>query len=169
VGPLAFPKEALVAQKFPFDEHTRVSLVTAITDIDAPTVAELNAGTDITCHLTKDGLNPGGTTNAVDSAGLCSRVDSQVAGSVGYSFTLRGFRYADSDSFWTLANHGDATHVVVRRGDAHDDAWAAADKVEVYKVQMGEPIPAPSAANTLQTFELALFVEDAELKATVAA
>ena len=155
-------------QKYPFDEHTRVSLVTSITNIAAPTVAQLNAGTDITSHLTKDGLNPGGSTNGVDSAGLDSRVDSQVAGSVGYQMVLRGFRYSDSDSFWNLANWGDVTHVVVRRGPAHDAAWAAAQKVEVYKVEMGEPIPTPSATNTLQTFELSCFVEDVNLKATVA-
>lgn len=158
-----------MSQKYPFEEYTRVSLVTSISNISAPTVAELNAGTDITCDLTKDGLNPGGSTNGVDSAGLCSRVDSQVAGSVGYSMALKGFRYSDSDSFWTLANWGDVSHVVVRRGAAYDDAWAASDAVEVYKIQMGEPIPAASAANTLQTFDLSCFVESADLKAVVAA
>jgi hypothetical protein len=59
--------------------------------------------------------------------------------------------------------------VVVRRGAAYDQAWAAADKVEVYKVQMGEPVPAASASNAMQTFELSMFVDSAELKATVAA
>ena len=67
-----------MAQKYPFEEYTRVVLVTSIANISAPTVAEVAAGTVITCDLTKDGLNPGGTTNSVDSAGLCSRVDSQL-------------------------------------------------------------------------------------------
>lgn len=158
-----------MAQKYPFEEYTRVVLVTSIANISAPTVAEIAAGTVITCDLTKDGLNPGGTTNSVDSAGLCSRVDSQVAGSVGYSMMLKGFRYSDTDSFWNLANWGDASHIVVRRGQDYSDAVVATDKVEVYTIQMGEPIPAASAANTLQTFELACFVDAADLKAVVAA
>ena len=57
-----------MAQKYPFEEYTRVVLVTSIANISAPTVAEVAAGTVITCDLTKDGFNPGGTTNSVDSA-----------------------------------------------------------------------------------------------------
>ena len=156
-----------MATKFPFEEYTRVSLVTTVSNLSGPSTAELNGGTDITCFLTKDGLNPGGSTNGVDSGSLCNRVDSQVAGSVSYSFTLRGFRFSDSDDFWDACSWGHNTHVVVRRGPAYDAAWANGQDVEVYKVQMGEKIPAASAANTMQTFEVSLFVEDAELDAVV--
>lgn len=160
-----------MATKYPFEEKTRVSWVTTIADIAAPTVAELGAGTDITCFLTKDGLNPGGSTNGVDAGTLCNRIDGQVAGSVSYQATLKGYRYTPvaDDDFWDLAVYGTAGHLVVRRGIAHDTAWAAAQKLEVYKSQMGEPIPASSAANAMQTFEVSLFIEDAELKATAAA
>ena len=158
-----------MAQKFPFEEYTRVSWVPTIADISAPTAAELDAGTVLTCHLTKDGLNPGGSTNMVDSGALCSRVDSQVVGSVGYQATLKMFRYNDDDTAWDLVNWGDTGYLVVRRGIAYDFAWTAGQKVEVYEGQFGEPIPASSAANTLQTFEVSLAVEDADLKATIAA
>lgn len=157
-----------MATKFPFEERTRVSLVPTISDISAPTVAELDAGVDISCFLTKDGLNPGGSTNGVDAGSLCSRVDAQVAGSVSYSFTLRGFRYADDDDFWDVVEYAQGTHVVVRRGPAFDAAWAAGDKLEVYKGQFGEKVPAASAANTMQTFEVNLFVEDVDLDAVAA-
>lgn len=156
--------------KYPFEEYTRVSWVPTIADISAPTAAELDAGTVITCDLTKDGLNPGGSTSGVDSAGLCSRVDSQIAGSVSYGFTLRGFRYNDgNDDFWDLVDWGDAGHLVVRRGYDYDTAWTSGQPVEVYKGQFGEPTPAASASNTMQTFEVSLFVDNADLKATVAA
>lgn len=159
----------MAQNKYPFEEYTRVSLVPAIADISAPTAAELDAGTDITCFLTKDGLNPGGSTNGVDSGSLCNRVDSQVAGSVAYQATLRGFRYWDEDDFWDACAWGTNTHLVVRRGAPYDTAWTAGQPAEVYKVQMGEKIPASSAANTLQTFEVSLFVDNADLDATVAA
>ena len=159
----------MAQNKYPFEEHTRVYLSPTIADISAPTAAELDGGTDITCFLTKDGLNPGGSTNGVDAGSLCNRVDSQVAGSVSYSFTLRGFRYWDEDDFWDVCAWGTNTHVVVRRGIRHDVAWTAGQPVEVYRVQMGEKIPAASAANTMQTFEVSMFVEDADLDAVVAA
>ena len=159
--------------RYPFEEHTRVHWVpgATITNLAAPTVAQINAGPDITCFITRDGLNPGGTTNKVDSAGLCTRIDGQVVGSVGYDFTLKMFRdnASGGDDAWDLANWGDLGQLVVRRGVPYSTAFAAAQKVEVYDAQMGEPIPTSSAANTNQSFELGLAVANAELKATVAA
>lgn len=160
-----------MATKYPFDKMTRVSWVPTIASISGPTDAELDAGTDISCWLTKDGLNPGGSTNGIDAGSLCSDVDGQIAGSVSYQATLKMFRFspAADDDAWGLVNRGDAGHLVVRRGIATATAWTAAQKVEVYKAQFGAPVPASSAANALQTFEVSLFVEDADLKATVVA
>lgn len=160
-----------MAVKYPFDEFTTVIWIPGddgVTNIAAPTTGEIAAGTDITCDLTKDGLNPGGTTNAVEAGALCNRVDSRIAGSVAYDFTLRGFRYQPpDDDFWALAEWGNAGFLVVRRGVLYGTAFADGDAVENYKSQMGEPVPAASAANTMQTFELGLFIDQAELKAVV--
>ena len=157
-----------MAAKYPFEEWTRVAWVTTIADIAEPSPTELSAGTDITCYLTKDGLNPGGSTNGIDAGTLCNRVAGQVAGSVSYQAPLKGYRYvAGDDDFWDLCAYGTSGYLVVRRGVAYSDAFAADDVVEVYKAQMGEPIPATSAANAMQTFEVGLFVEDANLKAVV--
>lgn len=157
-----------MAAKIPFEKWTRVAWVSTIADIAEPSPTEVAAGTDLTCFLTKDGLNPGGSTNGVDAGSLCSDIDAQVAGSKSYQATLKGYRYvAGDDDFWDLCAHRTAGYLVVRRGVAYGDAWANGDAVEVYQCQMGEPIPASSAANTMQTFDVNLFVEDANLKATV--
>lgn len=162
--------------KFPFEEYTRVAFVPTIADIDAPTIPELDAGTDISCDLTKDGLNPGGSTNALDSGSLCSKVDSQEAGTVGYQMELKAYLYRDQDNnivldegLWPLVNWGDRGHIVVRRGPRFDAAWYTGQPVEVYKIQWGEPIPAASASNAQQTFTAPTFVQDANVKATVTA
>lgn len=159
--------------KYPFEEYTRVAWLAgedAIDDINEPLLADVtNESVDITCYLTKDGLTIGGTTNAVDSAALCSRVDSQKAGSVGYSPMLTMFRYHDDDVAWDLTSWGTEGFLVVRRGPRYDSAWAAGQAVEVYKVQMGEKIPADSATNAMQTFQVALFVDQADLDATIVA
>lgn len=155
--------------KFPFEEHTRVVWAPTIVHLSSPNTLELQAGTDLTCHLTKDGLNPGGSTNGIDAGSLCSRVDGQIAGSVSYNATLRFFRYDDDDVAWELVNWGDPGFLVVRRGIAHSDPWVVGQAVEVYRAQFGEPVVAGSASNTLVTFEVSLFVEDADLKAVVGA
>lgn len=160
--------------RYPFEEHTTVIWVPGddgVANIEAPTLAEIAAGSDVTCFITRDGLNPGGTNNKVDGAGLCTRIDGQTVGTVGYDFTLRMFRdnASGGDDAWDLANWGDLGFLVVRRGVMYGDVFAAGQAVEVYEAQMGEPIPASSAQNTSQAFELGLAIANAELKAVVAA
>lgn len=157
--------------RYPFEEYTRVVWVPTVTNIAAPTVAEIAAGTDLSCYITKDGLNPGGTSNKVDTGVLCNRVDGQVAGSVGYDMTLRMQRDNGSgeDDAWDLAVWGTNGYLIVRRGVLYGTAVAAAQKVEVYKGQMLEPVMQGSAANTNQAFELGIAVSAANLKAAVAA
>ncbi len=155
--------------KYPFEKHTRVSWVPSIGSLALPNTVELNAGTLLTCHLTKDGLNPGGSTNGIDSGALCSNIDGQIAGSVSFSATLKFFRYDDTDTAWDLVSWGDSGFLVIRRGLAYDTIWGVGQDVEVYQAQFGEPVVAGSAANTLTTFEVSLFVEDANQKAVVGA
>jgi len=155
--------------KFPFEKHTRVAWVPTLSDMDLPNAVEIAAGTELTCHLTKDGLNPGGSTNGIDSGALCNNIDGQIAGSVGFSATLKFFRYDDDDTAWDLVNWGDEGYLVVRRGPSYDTVWGVGQPVEVYKAQFGEPIVAGSASNTLTTFEVSLFVDDANQKAVIGA
>ena len=126
-----------MATKYPFEEHTRVTWAPTVTHLAQPNTVELNAGTLLTCHLTKDGLNPGGSTNGIDSGALCSRIDGQVAGSVSFSATLKFFRYEQGDDdAWDLVNWGDAGYLVIRRGLAYDTIWGVGQAVEVYKAQL---------------------------------
>ena len=106
----------------------------------------------------------------IDSGALCSNIEGQIAGSVAFSANLKFFRYEQGDDdAWDLVNWGDAGYLVIRRGLPYDTIWGVGQDVEVYKAQFGEPVVASSAANTLTTFEVSLFVEDAEQKATVGA
>lgn len=156
---------------YPFDAHTKVYWVTTIASIAAPTTTELNAGTDISCYLTKDGLDTGVSESAVDGSTLCSTIDGETAGTSKYSPTLKMYRAtvdADDDA-WNLVSLGTAGYLVVRRAIANSTAWTAAQKVEVYQGQFGNPMPAASAANANVTFTAKVYVSAVNLKATVAA
>lgn len=163
-------------QRYPFEEYTMAIWVDSADDIantSAPTVAELGAGTDITCFLTKDGLRLGVSTNSVDGGGLCNRADIQSAGSVGFSPMLKGYRdnEAGGDTLWDLAVWGDTGFLVVRRGVLYSTAIAASQEVEVLPMQFGQKSPGDSAGNTNQFFEVPLFLRsnDWDLDAVVAA
>jgi hypothetical protein len=152
--------------KFPFDENTRVTILTTAPSIlYAPTTAELNAGTDITCDLTADGLKLGKANNSISSGGLCSDVDSTVPGRTTFSASLTGFKYkqpADTP-LWRMAAHkGGEAWIAVRYGYPHDQAWANGDDVEIARFQWGERATADTSNDTLATFTLPIHIQEFE-------
>ena len=159
--------------KYPFEEFTRVAWLPAVADLSAPTTAEIAAGTELSCLLTRDGLSPNLTTNGVDGGSLCDRFDAQTAGSVSASPTLKFWRFDPTDSpgdeAWDLVNWGDSGALIIRRGIRVSVAWAASQAVEAYAGQFGEPQPLASAANTNQSFEVGLFISAVDQKAIVSA
>jgi len=151
------------------DGQLRVSVVTTISNIAAPTVAELNAGTLITNFVTKDGLTVPANQNYVDNSSLAETYDAQVVGSFGGAITMTGIRDNVTDTFWDLVVYGTNTHLAVRRGVATATAWTIAQKVEVYPIQWHEPLPTQTASNEQGRFTAAAAVRSQpNLKATVA-
>ena len=155
--------------RYVHEGNTKVALVPTIADITAPTAAELGAGTDISELLTKDGLQTPDSQNMVDSAALSDTFDAQVVGSWGGGVTLTGFRDDSADTLWDLAVYGTNTHLVVRRGLPYDTAWAATQDVEVYPIEMHEPVPNPTGANEQVRFTLACAVTAQPAKRAVVA
>jgi hypothetical protein len=129
------------------DGMIRIQVVASISNIASVTTAELNAGTNITNFVTKDGLTVPANQNMVDNASLAETFDSQVVGSFGGPVTLTGIRDSATDTFWDLVVYGTNTHLVVRRGIATATAYAAAQKLEVYPIQWHEPVPMQTASN----------------------
>jgi len=155
----------------PYDAHTKVWWVTTIAAIATPTIAEIEAGVDLSCFLTKDGLDTGVSESAVDGGTLCSTIDGETPGTSKFSPTLKMYRatVAADDDAWDLVALGTAGYLVVRRMIPQATAVAAAQKVEVYQGQFGNPMPAASAANANQTFTAKVYVSAVNLKAAVAA
>lgn len=149
------------------EENVTLWWVPTIADIAAPTVAEITAGTDITCEFAE--FTPGVTQNNIDTSGYCSRVDSEVVGTVGYSLSIDFYRDDTDDTAWELFSWGLEGHLVWREGVAYDPDATAADKVSVWQAQSGEKQIAATAKNTRRTFTVGFAVQAAELDAVVAA
>lgn len=159
----------MARNKYPFDEYTKVAWAPAVADINTPNVLEIEAGTDLSCLLTKDGLALNITNNNVDGGELCTRFDAQTAGSVGAAPTLKFYRYYDEDDAWDLVNWGDTGFLIIRRGLNVSVSWAMGQNIEVYAGQFGEPQMANSAANTNQTFEVPMVASAMNQKAVIGA
>lgn len=161
------------------DGYTKVTWVPGagtIADITSPTLAELAAGEDLECHLTKDGLNITFAENAFEDGALCEVFDAQGAGTFGVSIELtlkrRNTVGGDTDAAWALFHHGDVGFLVVRRGVelAVTPDYETGDAVEVYAVQSGNKRPAPTATNEQAKFMTSFYATTTpELDGVVAA
>lgn len=155
-----------------FDGMTKVSFVTSIANISAPTVAELDAGTSLESLITPDGLAITPATASVDNSSLASTFTTAKVGRRSWTIALT-CKVTDAagggDAKTTLVYQA-AGFLAVRRNLASTAAWAASQTVEVYPVEVGEPAYATPAPNEVQKFTSDLMVtDDADTNATVAA
>lgn len=136
------------------DGKTRVVWASTIANINAPTVAEINAGSDYTQRITPDGLKTDASTETVDTSSLASTFTTQEVGRRGFDIELtfkRGSTPTEDSPYTTLTynTHG---YLIVRRAVDYTTAVAAGQKVEVYPVACGEPQQVAPAANEVMKF-----------------
>ncbi|TXS35717.1 phage tail tube protein [Streptomyces sp. OR43] len=144
------------------DGKTRVAWLSTCANINAPTVAELNAGADYTKRITPDGLKVDPSTADVDTSSLASKFDTKTVGRVGYDTEVtfkRGDNPTDDAPYSTL-KYGVSGFLVVRRGVDYATAWTVAQKVEVYPIACGEPQNSSPAANEVMKFVSPMKVTD---------
>lgn len=154
--------------RYAYEGETKVAWLTAISNIAAPTTTELNAGTDISGFVTKDGVETPANQNMTDNATIKDTFDAQGVGSWGGAITLTMFRDT-TDTAWNLCVYGTNGYLVIRRGVDVNTAWTAGQKVEVYPAQMHNPVMQRSAGNEQQKFtEMFAVTSQPNLKATVA-
>ena len=136
------------------DGMTKVSWVTSIANINAPTAAELTAGSDFTARITPDGLKIDPSTADVDTSSLASTFDTKTVGRVGYDteVTFKRGTTGGEDLPYTTLKYGVSGYLVVRRGVAYATAWATSQKCEVYPITCGEPQNSSPAANEVMKF-----------------
>lgn len=138
--------------RFVYEGKTKVAWVTTLSSQSTPSAAVINAGTDLTNFVTKDGVAVNINTNNVDSATIAEIFDAQVVGSYGADVQLTMFRDDSADTAFTTCVYGTTGYLVIRRFIATASAWATGQKVEVWPAQMHQPAPENSATNTQVKF-----------------
>jgi hypothetical protein len=140
-----------------------VAWLSTCANINAPTVAELNAGADYTKRITPDGLKVDPSTADVDTSSLASKFDTKTVGRVGFetevTFKRGDIGGADDAPFSTL-KYGVSGYLVVRRGIDYATVWTVGQKVEVYPITCGEPANSSPAANEVMKFVSPMKVTD---------
>lgn len=153
--------------RFVYEGRTKVRFVSTISNIAAPTVAEINAGTDLTGFTAKDGVDTPANQNNVDSATIADTFDAQVPGSWGGSVGLTLFRDDSADTAWNLLTYGLVGYLVISR--VATNFPTVGNKVEVWPVTSHQPVVLPSAGNETVKFTAQFPVRSQpNLSATVA-
>ncbi|MBB1154000.1 hypothetical protein H4281_12730 [Amycolatopsis sp. DR6-1] len=136
------------------DGRNKVSFVPSIANIAAPTAAELTAGTSLECLIMADGLDISTDESAVQASKLCDTVDAEQPGRSKTTIQLTCVRkdVPAEDVAWTLLQRDLTGYLAVRRGVAHDTAFATGDKVEIYPVKFGARRPQKPEANGVEKF-----------------
>lgn len=146
------------------DGKTRVTVVSTvdnIVDIAAPTVAELNAGTDIQGSMTPDGLQITPTDGKVDNSNLGSEFTTMTIGRTSFDVQLK-FHHGDptADTIYDMWIKHATFFLVVRRGYPKALAYAAGQKLKVYPIEVGEDADPASAAEQNWDYMLPVVVTD---------
>lgn len=154
---------------YPFDAYTRVAVRSTIGNLHAPTVAELEAATDVGRDITPDGLDIQRRDNIAERTYWKGRQTGAVPSRWSTSVSLTGYRRTSGGVLFPLAVFGARTVLVARYGMPCDEPWAAGQSVDVVVGRWGKRSTARSARNTAVTFGVSLVVRMDDDDATVVA
>lgn len=139
--------------------------VATIAAQNAPTVAEIGAGIDLTDFLVRDGLATPFAGQTIPASTMADRYNTTVPGTYGgdpVTATLHRDDTAASDTAWTTLVEDVAGFFVIRRfGGAtrkSSDAMVAAQRVEVWPIRVISREMMPTAENELQRFHVSCAV-----------
>lgn len=105
----------------------------SVADPDAPTLAEIAAGVNLTDYLLRDGLSRPKSGNTIDVAGAATKYNATDAGTYGGdAWTVSFFRDSEAadDDAWDTLPRGTRGWWLVLPFDGSDVAAAAGDRGE---------------------------------------
>jgi hypothetical protein len=138
------------------DGNVKVVFAPTISNINAPTAAELNAGTPLSPFMPIDGLqNFKATTAKVDNTGLESTVDTNTIGRDSYGdSTVRLKKQTGTDTVYNTLIRTATGFIVVRRWLSASTAWATGQAVQVYPVICGQIGYVDVDRNTMDRYDI---------------
>ncbi len=160
----------------PADGLVRTDVVTAIADIKAPKLTELNAATtkNISCYLTAGGFGLAVTEATIDDPRECDVFDAKRAGRAAVDGDLTGIDNTGTDNqefndFVDALPPGAIVYLVRRYGKAFDAAYAAGQPVDIFMVEVGKKKRGSVEANSVLKSSFGMYVQDFSQDVEIAA
>lgn len=153
------------------NEETKVRFLTTLASATlVPTIAEVNAGVDLTSFVMS--INASTRGNVVQTPSFDTRFETSIAGTVTSTFEADMYRDDTADTAWTTLPRNTQGYFVILRfgGTGTNGAIAASNKVEVWPVFVVARTATNLTSNTTQTFQVQCSVyKEPNENATVAA
>jgi hypothetical protein len=140
------------------DGNFKVSWLLNVSNVHAPTVAELAAGTSLEQFITPDGYKNKASTAPIATSSLASTFDTEAAGRKKFDISLELMRQTLPDPVYALLAYKAAGYLAVRRTLANTTAWASTQQVGIFPVQCGQREESDAAENEVQTYTVPLFL-----------
>lgn len=127
--------------------NIKLNFATTAASATAATIAEVNAGIDVSCYMMADGWSPSVNNNTGNvSRRLCTTVQFEQFGNTTYSigelrYTIQpqAAALAAGVAAWEGLVPGTSGYFYERQGlDAVSTAWAAAQFINIYPVTLGK-------------------------------
>jgi hypothetical protein len=148
------------------NENTWIGFTTAsITNIAAPSTAQVGACIDLTGHCIS--LNASARGNTVPTPSFDSLFETSTAGTSAATFDADFYRDDEDDLAWETLPRGERGFFMIARfggSGATDNKPIAGDDIEVWPVMITSRTMANMSSNTVLTFtaSCAVMVEPAE-------
>lgn len=145
-----------------FTGEGRVWYVPTIANTSAPTTSEVNAGTDLTPFLRRDGLTTPQDGNTIDIADASSRFNKTAPGTYGgdaIEIAMYRDSVSGSDTAYAALPRDTAGYIVIRRFGGSTTAIASSQKVEVWQGTVISRAMEPIGDNEPQRFTVRFSVE----------
>lgn len=140
------------------DGNVKISFLPAVSNIHAPTTAELGAGTSLEQYVTPSGYKNKPATAAIDTSSLASKFTTQGAGRRSFAISLELKRQTGTDAVYNLLGYQVTGYLAVRRNLPCTTAWATGQTVEIYPVQCGQREQADPVPNEVQKYTSTMFM-----------
>jgi hypothetical protein len=155
------------------DGQVRVAFVTSLSDIDEPSVAELNAGVNLGPFIAPGGMEGfEAATDEVDTSSIDATFGTKRPGRTSFSSTALVLKKQSGTdtAFEALDAKLTDGYLVVRLGVDKDTIWTASQLVQVYPVSTGQWTPLPPEANSVYRYRVPMPITgEPSMSATVAA
>lgn len=153
--------------------RARIHILTALSSMSAPSLAQIQAGVDASAFLVKDGFSAPRQGNEIPASTAMERENLSIAGSISTGPVTMTFHRDDTaDTPFNTLVEGNTFYVVFSRkgGSGASGALAIGDVVEVYHGDVLDRSPADIGENTLARVTVRLSTRTApDVDAVVAA